>query len=215
VHVQRRPLIITLACAALGVVVYLLASYVPFVTRLDVDVMARAIAHQTPERASLATSLVDLFNPGPFALFTCLIVAGAIAAGRIRAGLTAGAAVIGAVISAEALKHLLAVQRPFPADHYMPAGSWPSAHTTAAVSLLLALVIVLPAHLRRPVAIVGGLGVAFALGSIVLMGFHYPSDVVGGILLATGWAAAGFAVSGSARAPRAARSRRRSHPATG
>jgi membrane-associated phospholipid phosphatase len=212
---RLRPLLVTLACAVLGLFVYLLASYVPIVRRVDVDVLARAIAHQTPERASLATSLVSLFNPAPFALFTCLIVIGGIAAGRVRAGLTAGAAVIGAVVSAEVLKRLLAVQRPFPADHYMPAASWPSAHTTAAVSLLLALVIVLPANLRRPVALVGGLGVAAALGAIVLMGFHYPSDVLGGVLLATGWAAAGVAVSGSARAPIAARQRRRSHPATG
>jgi membrane-associated phospholipid phosphatase len=58
-------------------------------------------------------------------------------------------------------------------------------------------------------------GVAFALGAIVLMGFHYPSDVVGGVLLATGWAAAGLAVSGSARAPIAARQSRRLPPATG
>jgi hypothetical protein len=56
------------------------------------------------------------------------------------------------------------------------------------MSLAIALVVVMPARLRVPAAVVGSvvaLGVSF---SMVSLGWHLPSDAVGGFLLATGWA---------------------------
>jgi membrane-associated phospholipid phosphatase len=83
------------------------------------------------------------------------------------------------------------------------------------VSLLLGLLIVLPARLRAPVAAIGGGFAALTLASLLLLGSHYPSDVLGGILVATAWCAVAFALSGSDRAPTAARSRQRLRRATG
>jgi membrane-associated phospholipid phosphatase len=125
--------------------------------------------------------------------------------------------VLAAAVTTQLLKQALAVQRPYPADHYMPAATWPSGHTTAIVSLLLALVIVLPPRLRPPAAAIGGGIALLAMGSIVLLGFHYPSDVLGGVLVASAWSAVALAVSGSGRAPTAARRRPlpRSRRATG
>ena len=214
---DRRPLAAAAACAALATAVYMVFTNVALAQRVDLHVLEDAMAHQTATRATLATDLVTLFDPVPFAVATCLLVAGAILAGRTRAGLAAGGAVLAAAVTTEVLKQLLAVQRPFPADHYMPAASWPSGHTTAIVSLLLALVIVMPPRLRPPVAVLACITGALALGSIVLMGFHYPSDVVGGVLVSTGWSAIALAVSGTGQAPTAARPRPlpRSRHATG
>jgi membrane-associated phospholipid phosphatase len=213
--VDRRPLLAAGTCVALAGLVYLLVCHVAFAQRVDSRVLADAMAHRTPGREDVASGIVSLFNPVPFVVLASLIVAAAIAAGRVRAGLVVGASMVASAASAEWLKPLLAVQRQYPDYHYMPAASWPSAHTAAIVSLLLGLVILLPPRLRpTAAALCGGFGL-LALGSIVLMGFHYPSDVLGGVLVATAWSAVALALSGTARAPRAARPRPRSPRATG
>jgi membrane-associated phospholipid phosphatase len=204
---DRRPLALAAACAALATAVYVAAVHVALAQRVDLHVMEDAMAHQTSGRASLATDLVSLFDPTSFAILVGCLVVGALLAGRVRAGLAVGIAIVAANVTTQWLKHALAVQRPYPEDHYMPAASWPSGHTTAIVSLLLGLVIVLPPRLRPPVAVLAGGIAVLALGSIVLLGFHYPSDVLGGILVASAWSAVALAVSGSGQAPTAARRR--------
>jgi membrane-associated phospholipid phosphatase len=213
--VDRRPLLIAAASAALAGAVYLVIAHVAFAQRVDVRVLEDAMSHQTYDRASLASDVVSFFDPASFALLLAFLVGGALLAGRTRAGIAVGAAVVGAEVTAQVLKPLLAVHRPYPADHYLPPASWPSGHTTAAVSLLLGLLIVLPPRLRPPVAVIGGGFAALALGSLVLLGSHYPSDVLGGILVSAAWCAVALAVSGSDRAPRGAQARRRLRRATG
>jgi membrane-associated phospholipid phosphatase len=213
--VDRRPLFVAAASAALAAAVYLVIAHVALAQRIDARVLEDAMSHQTYERATLATDVVSFFDPASFALLLAFLVGGAVLAGRTRAGIAVGAAILGAEITAQLLKPLLAVERPSPADHYLPAASWPSGHTTAAVSLLFGLLIVLPPRLRPPVAVIGGGFAVLALGSLLLLGSHYPSDVLGGILVSAAWCAVALAVSGSDRAPRAARSRQRLRRATG
>ncbi len=212
---DRRPLALAAGCAALATAVYLAVVHVALAQRVDLHVLEGLMNRRTPERATLATDLVTLFNPAPYSILVGALVAGALAAGRVRAGLAVGAAIAGANFTTQLLKPALAVQRPFPADHYMPAAAWPSGHTTAIVSLLIGLVIVLPPRLRPPAAVLGGGFAALALGAILLMGFHYPSDVLGGVLVASAWGAVALAVSGSGRAPRAAPAPPRLRRATG
>lgn len=212
---DRRPLLVAAASAVLAAAVYLVIAHVAFAQRIDVHVLEDAMSHQTYDRATLATDFVSFFDPASFALLLAFLVGGAVLAGRARAGLVVGAAVLGAEITAQVLKQVLAVQRPFPADHYLPPASWPSGHTTAAVSLLFGLLIVLPPRLRPPVAVIGGGFAALALGSLVFLGSHYPSDVLGGILVSAAWCAVALALSGSDRAPTRARTRPRLRRATG
>src|SRR3954462_3194413 len=152
----RRPLLVAAASAALAGAVYLVIANVAFAQRIDARVLEDAMAHQTYQRATLASDVISFFDPASFLLLLGFLVGGAMLAGRTRAGIAVGAAVLGAEVTAQLLKPLLAVQRPHPADHYMPAAAWPSGHTTAAVSLLFGLLIVLPPRLRPPVAVIGG-----------------------------------------------------------
>jgi hypothetical protein len=56
------------------------------------------------------------------------------------------------------------------------------------MSLALALIIVSPARLR-PLAVAGGSLLTVAtVFSLLVVGSHYPSDIVGGLLVATAWA---------------------------
>jgi len=111
---------------------------------------------------------------------------------------------LGANVTAQVLKPLLAEHRGASLLGFTPveSASWPSGHATAAMSLALACVIAAPARLRP---VVGALGSLFAVAvsySFLTLGWHYPSDVIGGFLVATTWAL--LAIAGL----RAAESRR-------
>jgi hypothetical protein len=72
-------------------------------------------------------------------------------------------------------------------------GSWPSGHSTASMSLALCLVLVVGPRLR-PLAALVGAGYAVAVGySLVVLGFHLPSDVLGGYLVAATFTLVGAA----------------------
>jgi membrane-associated phospholipid phosphatase len=204
---RRSYLLTSAACAALAGGLYLVVVHVALAQRVDLHVLERAMSHRTAGRATLASDIVGLFDPMPFVLLAGAVVAIGLAARRVRAAAAAAILVAGATLTTETLKPLLAVQRPYPSGHYLGPTAFPSGHTTAVASLLLALVIVVPPRLRVLTAVVGGAGALAALASIELLGVHYPSDVVGGILVASAWAAAAVAVTGSGRAATAARRR--------
>ena len=71
------------------------------------------------------------------------------------------------------------------------AASWPSGHATAAMSLCLCWVIAVSARWRPAV---GAVMAAFAIAvsySFLTLGWHYPSDVLGGFLIAAVWSLLG------------------------
>jgi membrane-associated phospholipid phosphatase len=135
-----------------------------------------------------ANELVGMFNPAPFAVLSISLVAGALLARRPRAAAAAAATMLGAGVTTQVLKPLLAFQRDFPPFHFMGPVAYPSGHTTAVMSLALALIIVSPARLRPLAAAAGGLLTVATVFSILVLGGHYPSDIVGGLLVATAWA---------------------------
>jgi membrane-associated phospholipid phosphatase len=94
-----------------------------------------------------------------------------------------------AQLTAEILKPLLAHPHPrFGAVHVGPA-SWPSGHSTAALTVVLCAVLVAPARSRALVATLGGI-YALAVGcSLLILAWHMPSDVLGGYLVAALWMA--------------------------
>jgi membrane-associated phospholipid phosphatase len=72
-------------------------------------------------------------------------------------------------------------------------GSWPSGHATASMSLALCLVLVVGPRLR-PLAALLGAGYAIGVGyALVALGWHLPSDVLGGYLVAAAFTLLGCA----------------------
>ena len=72
-------------------------------------------------------------------------------------------------------------------------GSWPSGHSTAAMSLALCFVLIVGPRMR-PLAALLGAGYAIAVGyALVVLGYHLPSDVLGGFLVAAAWTLLGAA----------------------
>ena len=141
-----------------------------------------------------ARDLVGMFDPAPFAVLSLSLVAGALLARRPRAAAAALITMLGAGVTTQQLKPLLAFQRDFPPMHFMGPVAYPSGHTTAVMSLALALIIVSPARLRPLAAAAGGLLTVATVFSLLVLGSHYPSDIVGGLLVATTWASVATAV---------------------
>ena len=140
---------------------------------------------------AVAGVLVWLCNPHTYVLWAPVVVVIALLRGRPRAALGAGAILLGANVTTEALKRVVHV--PQPAGMLggwvpVPATAWPSGHSTAAMAVVLALMLVSPGRVRPVVA---ALGAAFAVAvgySLVATGMHFPSDVFAGYLVATTWA---------------------------
>src|SRR4051794_15810831 len=171
-------------CIVLGALVYL-AVHVPAIADAELRVLEGFMG--LPGHA-YAYDLVGLFNPAPFAVLSGSLIVGALIARRPRAAIAAAATMYGAAVTTQVLKPLLAFQREFPPGHFMGPIAFPSGHTTAVMSLSLALVIVSPSRLRPLAAAAGGLLTVATVFSLLILGSHYPSDVIGGLLVATTWA---------------------------
>ncbi len=185
---RRRLLLAAGLCAAAAAAVWAAAFHLGPVERLDVRVVGRLLWLGGERGWQLSGDLIGFFDPAPYAVLAAAVVGGALVAGRARAALAAAVLLAGSALTTQVLKHALADQRAFPDGHYMPAASWPSGHTTAAVALALALVLVSPARLRPLVAAAGALLCAATAFALLVLGSHYPTDIAGGALVAGGWA---------------------------
>jgi membrane-associated phospholipid phosphatase len=179
-----------------GLLVLLLATWVAafhvaFFEHLDQSIL-RGFAGlgSKPRVQPIANWIATLCDPNPYVYFCAVPVAVALARRRLWVALAIIAILIGANFSTQLLKPLLAVQRPFslPGTDTPPlSASWPSGHATAAMSLALCCMLAAPARLRP---FVTALGAAFAVAvcySFLALEWHYPSDVLGGFLIAGIW----------------------------
>src|SRR5437588_873302 len=143
-----------------------------------------------PRLTELATALVHAFDPAPYAAIGALLVIACIARGRPRTGLAIAIVMLGAALTSELLKPALAVPRSYAAGQLaLDRGSWPSGHATAAMSVALCAVLAAP---RGFAPVVAAAGAALAVGvgySLLVLTWHFPSDVLGGLLIAATWTA--------------------------
>ena len=128
-------------------------------------------------------------DPLPMVVILAALLAWGWALGRRREAIAALALVAGANLIGLALKVALAHPRYHPilgADQ-VGADAYPSGHATSAMSIALAAVLVAPARLRVVVASGAAAYVIAVSTSLVVLGWHFPSDVLGGLLLASGF----------------------------
>jgi membrane-associated phospholipid phosphatase len=184
----RRPLISAALCAVFAALIYVAAVWVPAVREADLRTLEGFMGLWALPGAPLSLDFVGLFDPVPFAALAGTLVVAAFVAGRPRAAAVALLTMVGAGITTQVLKPLLATQRDYPVGHFMGPEAFPSGHTTAAMSFALALVIVSSPRWRPLAAAAGGLVIVAMVFSLLVLGSHYPSDVAGGLLVSTGWA---------------------------
>jgi membrane-associated phospholipid phosphatase len=143
-----------------------------------------------PHVQRIATFVAGLCNPKPYVYFCFIPVLVALARGRFRVAAAAAAILLGANFTTELLKPLLAEPRPANLLGGTPpitAASWPSGHATAAMSLALTMTMAVPGRLRPWFAALGAMFAIAVSYSFLTLGWHYPSDVLGGFLVAGIW----------------------------
>jgi membrane-associated phospholipid phosphatase len=140
-----------------------------------------------------AKLLLALLEPAFFIVWGIGLFAVAVSRGRPRVGLAVVLVLALAPLSSELLKPLVAHPHAQIVPLYITSASWPSGHSTAATALVWCAVIVAPPARRRAIAI-GGVLLAIAVGSsLLILAWHMPSDVLGGYLMGTLWAALAIA----------------------
>jgi membrane-associated phospholipid phosphatase len=186
----RSLLLMAAGCAALFVLVLVGAYQWDAGRSLDLRGLTGFVAADDGSRETLATWLGGLGDPPAVALMAVGLAGLAAARGRPRVALAVLLLIALTSVSSQLLKELLAHPRPQAPglDFTLGPEAFPSGHATAAMSVALAAVLAAPRRARPAAALLGAL-LALAVGaSVVAGGWHFPSDVVGGYLLATGWA---------------------------
>ncbi|MGO9319369.1 MAG: phosphatase PAP2 family protein [Solirubrobacteraceae bacterium] len=195
VHRRERPrgaagpLGLAGVCIAALALVWVIAELIPAVQLKDAVALHDFTLLSRPRVDGPANFLLHLLDPLQFVLWGTALVAVAIARERPRVALAAAAVMALAPLTSETLKPLLAHPHASVGSVSIGPASWPSGHSTAALALVLAAVLVAPARLRPIVASIGAV-FALAVGcSLLILAWHMPSDVLGGYLVATLWTA--------------------------
>jgi undecaprenyl-diphosphatase len=179
-----------LACVAGLAAVLVLAYWVGPLEHLDRSVLD-ALCRPTGTLANeVAYAVVKLADPLAFALAATVTALIALARRRIPAAVFAVALIAGTGLLDLALQALISHPRyrPIPASGAYPFdNSYPSGHSAGALAISLAFLTVVPALWRRPTAVVGVVYTLAVAVALPVINYHFPSDVLGGWLLAGAW----------------------------
>jgi membrane-associated phospholipid phosphatase len=188
------PLGAAALCAAAMAAVWVLAAHVPATHYRDAVLLHELTLLNGPVVRPIARFLLHLLDPLLFVLWGVALVAFALAQDRLRTAAAVIAVMGFAPLSAELLKPLTAHPHASVGGTVLGAASWPSGHATAVLALVLSAVLVAPRRWRGLVACLGGLYVLGVSASLLILDWHMPSDVIGGLLLATLWMSLALAV---------------------
>jgi membrane-associated phospholipid phosphatase len=185
-----RPLLGAFACLVLLAVTGILALLVPGVRLRDEATLDGFVALDRPRTEPVADFVASLADPLPFAIIGLVLIAVAALRGRWAVAIAVPVVMVGSGVTTQVLK--MVIEQPRYAEvlgsNQISDGAWPSGHATASMAIALCVILVAPARLRPLAALAGG---AFAVAvsyAILALGWHFPSDVMGGYLVAATWA---------------------------
>jgi membrane-associated phospholipid phosphatase len=143
----------------------------------------------------VARPVAKLADPGPYAIWTALLATAALVRRRPRHALAVIVLVGGANLLTQTLKVLLEHPRhhEYLGKAQLGSEAFPSGHATASMALAFAAVLVAPHAWRGTVAVAGAIFALCVSESVMLLGWHFPSDVAGGFVVATSCALATLA----------------------
>jgi membrane-associated phospholipid phosphatase len=185
--------------AAAGVILLVITWYLTFhlvlVGRADRAILNGFGGLHRARVDQVTNFIANLCNPQPYVYLAAIPVLVALIRRRPRVAVAVGMIMLGANLTSQLLKPLLAAPRTVPVPGFsINAAAWPSGHATAAMALALCCVLVAPARWRPAVgALMAGFAVAVCY-SFLELGWHYPSDVLGGFLVASTWTLLGVGV---------------------
>lgn len=192
----KRPVAGCLACVACVVLLTVLACVVGPFERLDATVLNHLSAHDSSLVAPAVVFFSLLADPLPQMAVLVLVCAVALCRGLPRLAVASVVLVAGANLTTQVLKTVLSHDRYQPILGYRQIGptAFPSGHATASLAMACAFVLVVPPRWRVAAIVLGALATVAVGCSRVVRHYHYPSDVLGGWLVAAGWCFAVVAV---------------------
>jgi undecaprenyl-diphosphatase len=189
---KRHPGLGCLACAAGFLLVLVLAYWVAPSERLDrqvLDALSTRAGSPVNGIANVGFEVVD-FTPS-WLLAGALAFGIALLQGRVRDAIFSALLISGAGVLDLALKALLSNPRYHPVPVHSDAYPWPEAfpsgHSAGSLAISLAFLAVVPPAWRRPTAITGLVFTLYISFGVIVLNFHYPSDVLAGWLLTGAW----------------------------
>jgi membrane-associated phospholipid phosphatase len=192
---RRARIALTGAAAgiALLAITWYVAHYVGVARRADVDILRGFAELKRPGVNRLTNFVAGLCDPQRYVFLAAIPVAVTLVRRRPRVAAMLAGVLLAANETTQLLKPLLAAPRDLVPWHPIGAASWPSGHATAAMTLALCAVIAAPAR-RRPAVAAAMAAFAVAVSySFLELGWHYPSDVIGGFLVGATWTLLGIA----------------------
>jgi undecaprenyl-diphosphatase len=156
----------------------------------DKTVLRFLYRNASPEQDKLAVALANAGDSGPMIALGMLIVGGLLLRHRRTQALVFAVSVGGSMLLTQVLKTSFARPRPDLWVSIKPAVtySFPSGHAMDTAAIAAAVAFLLWQYRGHwslwPLAPIFALGVGW---SRMYLGVHYPSDVLGGWLSATGW----------------------------
>lgn len=177
---------LTVACVLGAVAVYLIAVHTAAGQRIDTHLRGGILREENPVAYSATSDLLDTISVWSLALMGAAVMGIALARRRPHLAVGVGVLVLAANVTTQLMKRFL--PRPDLVPEVWPEpGSYPSGHVTVAMSLAMALILVVPGTLRMMAAVIGSV---YALGvgvAVIALDWHRPSDVVGAYLVVTAW----------------------------
>jgi hypothetical protein len=179
-------LVLCVTSVLLLAALYAVAVHTEVGQRLD-DAALRGRTRDSAVQHAVGRAL-DTVSTTSLVVATAALVVVALVRRRPRLAVGVGILVVGANVTTQILKDVL--DRPRLADTAVTSvTSFPSGHSTVAMSLALALVVVVPSR-QRLVAGIAGVSYAVLVGAATLTGaWHRTSDVLGAYLVTLAWTA--------------------------
>lgn len=188
-----RALLLAGLCVLVLTLTWVVAALVPATHVKDAVALYDFTLLGGPRVNDVGNALLALLNPVLYTLWAVLLAAVALRRRRPRVALAVGVVMGMAPLTAETLKPLLAHPHARIYGDEITAASWPSGHASAATALVMCAVLVAPARMRPTIALLGGIFAAAVGFSLLMLAWHLPSDVLGGYLVGTLWAALALA----------------------
>jgi membrane-associated phospholipid phosphatase len=184
----RSPLLAAAACFLGFGVVLVSAYFIGPIGHLDAHALEGLTSLDTSVSHTPVRLAVHSADPLPMIIVLASLFAWAWSGGRRREAVAAVVFVGATNLVALGLQFALAHPRFHPAlgTDQVGAAAFPSGHATSAMSIALAAVLVAPVRARVTVASIAAAYVIAVSTSLLVLDWHFPSDVLGGLLFSSG-----------------------------